>query len=425
MDKIITPKNKINANISLPGDKSISHRSLILASIVKGKSEITNVLEGDDVQRTINCLVQLGVSITKNEHVTHVESPGLQNFTKGPHELDCGNSGTTMRLLMGLLAGIPGDYTLIGDSSLSKRPMDRVKTPLEAMGANITLTDDKYAPVVIKGKKLKDIDYNLEVFSAQVKSAIMLAALTTEGDTRITGSLHTRDHTERLMPLFNMSLEKSKEMIVIPKQGEFKGATIEVPGDPSSASFWMAAGIILKNSWVQFDNISLNPTRGGFLKAIKKMGVNIMKKTTTKEPEPIGRMRVGHTNLKGITVPPQDIPILIDEIPILCILACYAKGVTTIKGAGELRHKETDRLSAISENLKALNIEHKLEMDELTIKGPQVFKGGVVDSFGDHRIAMSFAIGGLLGHTPITIKNAECVSISYPHFFDILEKTTK
>jgi 3-phosphoshikimate 1-carboxyvinyltransferase len=404
----------------IPGDKSISHRALILGALAEGRTEITNLLDSADVNSTWACLESLGILIKQQDQKVFVHGLGLNSLQQATQNLDCGNSGTTMRLLMGLLAGQKFNSTLIGDESLSKRPMRRVAQPLSFMGADIKLQDNNFAPIQIIGQSLRATDYALEIASAQVKSALMLAALYCPETTKLSGLIHSRDHSERMFELFGADIKTSQTDIQITGQKPLKPCHINVPGDPSTAAFWIAAASIIPGSDIELRKISLNPTRLGFLRALEKMGAHIETELISTGPEPIGNLRVKYSELKAIFVHPEEVPSLIDEIPILAIVCSQAQGISEIRGAEELRVKESDRLNLICKNLAAMGVKIEMLPDGFRIEGPQKLTGAKIETHDDHRIAMAFSIAGLLAKGPTEIVNPDCVAISYPHFFDTL-----
>jgi len=418
----VKPANRICGEIEVPGDKSLSHRSLIFSSLAQGQSVIEKPLKGQDVLSTKSCLEALGVQITEKDDRFIVNSPGIDHFTAPMGALDCGNSGTTIRLLMGLLAGLPFDTMLVGDESLSKRPMKRVSEPLSLMGGEFELTNGDYPPLTVKGrkdgKKLKGINYALQKASAQIKSAIMIAALSAEGETTLTGKIQSRDHTERLLPHFGGKLAVSNESIKVAPQRNFTPNNFTIPGDPSSVAFWIAAVLLLENSEMTFKNVLLNKTRLGFIEVVKRMGAEIKIEFETETPEPVGTISVKSSPIKGVEVFPEEIPSLIDEIPILMVLATKARGTTKVTGAKELRVKESDRLQAMEDNLIKMGIKLTCFEDGFTLEGEQSLKGGAeIETFHDHRIAMAFSIAALSADAPITIKDHEIVNVSYPGFY--------
>lgn len=426
-DRRVGPSSKLAGNPIVPGDKSISHRGLIFGALAKGTTEIHHILESADVQSTASCLRQLGVEIEKDSSgITRVKSQGLKGFKSPKSTLDCGNSGTTIRLLMGLFSGIPLlEVSMTGDHSLVKRPMKRVAEPLRKMGAQIELTNQDYAPVTIRGTQLSAIDYDLKIASAQIKSAIILAALHASGSTRIHGEIHSRDHTERLLGHFGVEIETTPTEIRVKGGQSFSPNRLNVPGDPSTAAFWLAAAALVPGSSIELGNISLNPTRTGFIRVLERMGAVISTEVTDSGSEPIGNIKTSYSQLKGVRVEEAEIPSLIDELPMLAVLATQAHGVTHVSGAEELRVKETDRIEAVAQNLRAMGAKIETTHDGFIIEGPQVLKGAEIDSFHDHRIAMAFSIGTLVAKGESLIRGADCVAISYPEFFSTLAELTK
>lgn len=404
----------------IPGDKSISHRALILGALAKGTTEIRNISFGKDVLSTIACLRHLGISIEITDYSVFVHGNGLYGFRESVHPLNCGNSGTTMRLLAGLLCSQNFRSILTGDESLSKRPMQRIKDPLSKMGARINLNNNNFAPIVINPAKIHPIDFFLTIPSAQVKSAIMLAALYSSKETRIFGSIQSRDHSERLFKLFNAKIRTDNSQILIQGGVELDSCIIDTPGDPSSAAFLIVAACLIPNAKVKLNKISLNKTRIGFVDILKKMGANIDIEITTKDPEPIGTITARYSILHGIQIDMNDTQNAIDEIPILSIAFTQAVGISTIQGAQELRIKESDRLRAIVYNLKKMGINLFKLNDGFKILGPQRLFGAKIKTFNDHRIAMTFKVAGLLTEKNTEIDNEECIKISDPNFLENL-----
>jgi 3-phosphoshikimate 1-carboxyvinyltransferase len=301
--------------------------------------------------------------------------------------------------------------------------MARVAEPLRKMGARFALTAESFAPLTVEGTaELTGIDWNLKVASAQVKSAILLAGLFARGTTRLTGEIHSRDHTERMLPHFGVQVETSPGSIAIAGGQRLRAAQIAVPADPSSAAFWLAAACVVRGGRVQIKGLLLNPSRTGFLRAIQRMGAQVTERLTAKEPELVGEVEVRGSALRGVSIPNQEVASLIDELPMLAVLACYAEGVTEVHGAEELRVKETDRIEAVAKNLNRMGAQIETFPDGFRIRGPQPLRGARIDSFGDHRIAMAFAVGALGADGPTTIENAESVGISYPTFFETLRR---
>ena len=423
MKQHIYPARRLSGKIRLQGDKSISHRALMIGAIAEGTTEIANLNSGQDVQNTISCLLRLGVKIENENNRTIVHGRGLNGLAKPNGTLDVGNSGTTIRLLSGILAGQEFSTNITGDDSIKKRPMARIAQPLRKMGAQIDAEADDFAPLSIKGGKLTPIDYTLPVASAQVKSCLLLAGLYSEGVTKILEPAESRDHTERMLSLFEGRVEKNGSGISVKGPARLKGQNISVPGDLSSAAFFIAAAVLVKNSEIVLESIGINPTRTAFLDLLINMGANIeMSNSKEVNNEPVADIQVKSSALKGVTISGETIPALIDEIPILAILATQADGITKISDAQELRHKESDRLRTVALNLKKMCAHVEENIDGLTIKGPVQLKASELDSFHDHRIAMSFAVAGLIAPSKSVINNAECVDVSCPGFYQELAR---
>jgi len=420
---IVYPSENINGEVSVPGDKSISHRSLILLSISKGIGKITGLLESDDCLATMHIFKSLGVDIFKNEDSSYmVVGNGLHGLSKPSVNLNCGNSGTSMRLLSGLLSAQKFSSMLVGDDSLNKRPMERISKPLTMMGANIQLSNNMTAPIKItSSEKILGINYEMPIDSAQVKSCILLAGLYADEKTNIIENIETRDHTENLINYLGGKIDKRKNIVTMHPAQELLAKDIEVPGDISSAMFIIVGCLISKNSNVVIKNVGLNKLRTGGIEILKLMGGNIeILNIKNYGPEKVGDIKVSSSNLKGIEIPSSYIASAIDEFPILFIAASNAEGKTILKNAQELRHKESDRLLAMSNGLKKCNISNTLFNDGIEINGGQIL-GCTVDSYGDHRIAMSFAIAGLVSKNPITILDTENVSTSFPDFLTLIK----
>ena len=423
MKQHIYPARRLSGKIRLQGDKSISHRALMIGAIAEGTTEIANLNSGKDVQSTISCLLRLGVKIENENDRTIVHGRGLSGLAKPNGTLDVGNSGTTIRLLSGILAGQEFSTNITGDDSIQKRPMARIAQPLRKMGAQIDAVADDFAPLSIKGGKLTPIDYTLPVASAQVKSCLLLAGLYSEGVTKILEPAESRDHTERMLSFFEGRVEKNGSGISVKGPARLKGQNISVPGDLSSAAFFIAAAVLVKNSEIVLESIGINPTRTAFLDLLINMGANIeMSNSKEVNNEPVADIQVKSSALKGVTISGETIPGLIDEIPILAILATQADGITKILDAQELRHKESDRLRTVASNLKEMGAHVEENIDGLTIKGPVQLKASELDSFHDHRIAMSFAVAGLIAPSKSVINNAECVDVSCPGFYQELAR---
>ncbi len=418
----------IRGRISVPGDKSISHRALMLSAIAKGESVIRGLASGEDVRSTMRCLRQLGVLTQENKTELHVQGKGFAGLKKSATPLDAGNSGTTMRLLSGILAAQPFDTTITGDASLQRRPMRRIIKPLAKMGATIDSRENGYAPLIIHGSKLRGIHYPLPVASAQVKSCVLFAGLGAESETVVEEKIPTRDHSERLLRLMGakISVRSEQYSVISIRAGELHGGEIEVPGDFSSAAFFIAAALLLPDSELIIENVSVNPTRTAFLEVLREMGATVEITNLRNESyEPIADWVVRHQALQGTNVFGNRVALLIDEIPILAVLATQAEGETHIRDAGELRVKESDRITALARNLRAMGATVEELADGLVITGPTKLRGAAIDSFGDHRIAMAFAVAGLLANSPTMIGAAECADISFPGFFEELGRLVR
>ena len=419
----VNPSVNISGSICVPGDKSISHRSLILLSISNGIGVISGLLESDDCMATLKIFKMLGVTITKNINNTYtVHGKGLNGLKKTNNDLDCGNSGTSMRLLAGLLAGQKFNSSLVGDESLFKRPMERISSPLKMMGANITLSKNNTAPILIKPvKKISGIDYKMKIDSAQIKSSVILASLYSSEKTNIYENMPTRDHTENMINFLGGNIIKSENIITINPKNKLVSKDIDIPGDISSAMFIIVGCLISKESEVLIKNVGLNKLRTGGIQILKMMGASIkIINKKTYGPEIVGDIVVKSSLLKGIDIPDKYIASAIDEFPILFIAAANASGKTLLKNAKELRYKESDRLLVMSNGLSECNIRNRLTEDGIEIEGGN-FTGGTIDSYGDHRIAMSFAIAGLISKKPITILNTKNVSTSFPGFYNLIK----
>ncbi|MBI4706979.1 MAG: 3-phosphoshikimate 1-carboxyvinyltransferase [Candidatus Omnitrophica bacterium] len=427
----------LKGEVCLPGDKSIAHRAIILGALAQGKTTIENFPLNKDCNFTMQAFKKLGVKITVKKNIVNVFGRGLSGLRKPDGDIFVGDSGTTFRLLLGVLAGQGFTAKLVADRALSKRPMLRITAPLRLMGADISARRritkygrrDEYPPVTIKGGSLKAITYKLPVASAQVKSAILLAGLLAKGKTKVIEPVKTRDHSERMLRLFKADIRVSKNTITI-KGGKklTSPGNIYVPGDISSAAFFMVAAAIIPGSRVVIKKVSLNPSRLGIIKVLGRMSADIKIKTYTvrrnPKAEPYGDIIVKASNLKATLVTRNEIPSLIDELPILMVAAALAKGRTTFQGVGELRVKETDRIKSMTENLQKMGAEIKIErkgnFENVIVKGSASLKGNSVKSYGDHRTAMSMAIAGLRAEGKTKIDNVSCVGKSFPDFFRIL-----
>lgn len=424
MEQKIKSANKIRGTVSVPGDKSISHRALMIAALAEGVSEVQGLSHAADPTSTLKCLRALGVECVQDGETLKIAGKGLRGLRQSKMPLDAGNSGTTMRLLSGILAGQNFDSELIGDASLSKRPMKRILEPLSQMSARIRATEQFTAPLKIQGSyPLKRIDYVMPISSAQVKSAILFAGLNAQGETILREKVLTRDHTERMLGLNTVRANDSFTTTV---QGGMRIAAKQfvVPGDISSAAFLIAAGLVVRDSDLVIQNIGLNPTRTRVLDIFRSMGGSIeILEERLVAGEPIGNIRVRSSHLSGaLTVNGSLVAELIDEIPILAITAAIAGDKFTLRDATDLRHKESDRISALVKNLRALEVDVEEYPDGFAFENKNPLIGAKIDSIQDHRIAMAFGIAGLVSDGETVIQDAECVDISFPGFWQILQK---
>lgn len=418
----VSPASVIAGIYEPPPDKSISHRAVMLAATMEGETEIRNFLYARDTLATVACLRAVGVTCSEdrqNRRLT-VQSGGFFSFKEPEQVLDAGNSATTMRLLAGLLSPLPHLHIFTGDEYLVRRPMRRIIEPLTLMGASIFARRGGYPPLAVLGGKLHGIDYRLRVASAQVKSAIILAGLHAEGKTRIIETAKTRDHTERLLDFIGVKLLVEGDTIEVNPVGELKGGFLfEVPGDPSSAAFFVVAALLAREGELKIKNVCLNPTRIGFVEVLNRAGAGIKveyEKEVTGEPAGTITVKAGK-ELEALRVKPEEVPLLIDEIPALAVAAAFAKGVSYFEGLSELKVKETNRLEAVARNLKRMQVKVDVEGDNLKIYGGRQPQGAVLESYGDHRIAMAFTIAALFAAGSSLVLNPECVDVSYPSFF--------
>ncbi len=408
----------LKGSVIIPGDKSISHRAVMLGAIAQGTTTINGFLQGEDCLATLKAFQAMGVKIKK--HVNQrliIYGVGKHGLSAPNVPIDCGNSGTTIRLLTGLLAGQAFDSQLVGDASLSKRPMERVSKPLTAMGAEIITTNGCSPITVHGGQNLHGVDYKMIVSSAQVKSAILLAGLYAEGDTSITEPNLTRDHTERMLTAFSYPIRKTKNTVTINSEHELIGTDISVPGDISSAAFFMVAASIIPGSDIILKNVGLNSTRTGIIDILLSMGadIEIINKRLCGE-EPVADIHVKHAQLEGIDIPTSMVPLAIDEFPVIFVAAAAAKGQTLLHGARELRVKESDRIAVMVKGLQRMGIECQAFDDGVYIEGGILKEGGTINSYGDHRIAMAFTIAASICKHEVTIDHAQSVLTSFPQF---------
>ncbi|MFP5107903.1 3-phosphoshikimate 1-carboxyvinyltransferase [Neobacillus sp. C211] len=425
--KLKTNINGLNGKITIPGDKSISHRSVMFGSIAYGETKVTNFLPGEDCLSTISCFRKLGVIIEESDNQLRIIGKGFEGLTEPTEVLDVGNSGTTIRLLMGILAGRPFFSSLVGDESIGKRPMTRVTNPLSEIGARIDgRKDGSFTPISIRGGGLKPINYQLPVASAQVKSALILAGLQAEGQSIIIEPEETRDHTERMIKKFGGEIHKDNQNIMVKGGQKLTATSIHVPGDISSAAFFLVAGAVIPDSEIVLKNVGLNPTRTGIIEVMKKMGADLeIVQNEETSFEPFGDLIIKTSSLKGTVIEGDLIPKLIDEIPIIALLATQAEGTTIIKDAEELKVKETNRIDTVVNELKKLGAKIEATEDGMIIYGKSVLSGGTVSSHGDHRIGMMLAIAALLCENEAELVNPEAISVSYPNFFAHLNSLIK
>lgn len=428
---IFQKQGPLRGTIAVPGDKSISHRAIMFGALAEGITEVTNFLRGADCLSTIRCFRQLGIDINDDPASDRiiVHGKGLYGLTPPKDMLDVGNSGTTMRLISGILCGQNFPVSLTGDESIQRRPMGRIMTPLTQMGAEIeSIRGNNCAPLSInKTKKnntrLRSIHYKSPVASAQIKSCVLLAGLYAEGETSVTEPSLSRNHTELMLREFGADIKSMDLTAAITPNPHLTGHKIQVPGDISSAAYFIAAGLMVPNSEVIIKNVGINPTRDGILRVCKQMGADIrLENIIDHGGEPVADLVVRHSELYSTEVSGSVIPTLIDEIPIIAVLACFAKGQTVIKDAAELKVKESNRIDVMVDNLSRMGADIIATEDGMIINGGKPLHSAVIDSKDDHRIAMSFAIASLMAEGDTEIRGAECVNISYPNFYSDLRK---
>lgn len=424
-NRIFSPlKGSLNGEFKVPGDKSISHRAVMIGSLAKGQTTITNFLNGEDCLRTIKIFQQFGVDININNTDVVINSLGYDKFVEPNQPLYFGNSGTTARLMLGILAGLPFHTVVYGDKHLTERPMDRVVLPLKKMNAEISgRNNGLLLPLAIKGKQLKSIEYNIPVESAQVKSALIFASLFTQEASRLTEKSLTRDHTENMLNAFGANINTSDLTINVIPTPKLIAKHIKVPGDISSAAFFLVAGALAPGSKITLLNVGLNESRTGILTVLETMGANLsITNIATENDEKSGDITVTYKELHGTVIEGDLIPKLIDEIPILALLATQAKGETVIKDAIEMRVKETDRIKAVYETLTTLGAEIRETEDGLIIKGNSILTGGSIKGYDDHRMAMMGIIASLITTENVILDNIDSINISYPSFIDDLNR---
>lgn len=423
---ILRKPRKLQGEITVPGDKSISHRAVMFGALAKGTTEATHFLQSADCLSTIQCFSKMGIEIENNRSsgVVRVKGKGLHGLSKPSSVLDVGNSGTTMRLMSGILAGQSFSTVITGDESIVKRPMGRVITPLTLMGGHIKgMEQEGFAPLLIEEapKGLTGITYNLPVASAQIKSAVLLAGMYADRETSVIESSPSRNHTEIMLRTLGAAVVSKDKCITITPQPELLAEHIQVPGDISSAAYFIAAGLLVPNSEILLKNVGLNPTRDGIIRVCQQMGADItISNVRNKDLEAVGDILIRSSELKGTVIEGDLIPALIDEIPVIAVMACFAKGTTIIKDASELKVKESNRLDVMVHNLSKLGANITATEDGMIIEGGNSLTSGIIDSKLDHRIAMSFAVAGLVADGDVKILGADCVKISYPNFYEDL-----
>lgn len=423
----LTRVNSFKGEVTVPGDKSISHRSIMLGSLAKGDTEVYGFLQGADCLSSIDCFRKMGVEIENKGDIVVIHGRGLRGLQAPTDTLDVGNSGTTTRLMSGILAAQQFASRVNGDASIQKRPMKRIMTPLSMMGADIVSElGNNCAPLIINGKALKGIHYDSPVASAQVKSAILFAGLYADGETSVTEPAVSRNHTELMFEEFGVDIRCEDKTVTVKPATELYAKKVVVPGDISSAAYFMVAGAITPNSQITIKNVGINPTRDGIVKVFEMMGADMkVEKTSGDVGEPTADITVSTSNLKGCVVGGDIIPTLIDEIPAIAILACFADGETIIKDAQELKVKESNRIDVMVNNLKAMGADIEATDDGMIIRGGKTLHGAVIDSKLDHRIAMSFAVAAMNAEGETEILESECVDISYPKFYEDMKMLTE
>ena len=419
----LTRIEKLQGEIAIPGDKSISHRAVMFGSLAKGTTHISNFLAGADCLATIDCFRKMGIEIEQDGTNVTVHGKGLHGLEKPEGLLDVGNSGTTTRLISGILAGQDFEVVLSGDASLNQRPMKRIMTPLRMMGAEIeSVNGNDCAPLKITGKKLNAIHYDSPVASAQVKSCVLLAGLYADGKTSVTEPALSRNHTELMLRSFGVEVESHDKTAEITPPDEMSAVDIIVPGDISSAAYFLAAGLITPDSCIRLKNVGLNPTRDGLLRVCRQMGADIqMENVRDNGGEPAADLMIRTSRLKGTIVEGDLIPTLIDEIPVIALLAAFAEGETVIRDAQELRVKESDRIALTVDHLVKMGAEARGTEDGMIIHGGNPLHGAEIHCAYDHRIAMTFSIAGINADGETIIRDSECVDVSYPTFYEQLK----
>jgi 3-phosphoshikimate 1-carboxyvinyltransferase len=426
MDRKISPADALSGVVRLPGDKSISHRYAMLASIAEGRSEIYNYSSGADCASTLACVQALGVPVERGADRVTIEGVGLDGLRQASHALDAGNSGSTIRMLSGILAGQPFETNIFGDESLSRRPMQRIMTPLASMGAKIDARDGNYPPLVIHGGKLAPIDYVSPVASAQVKTAVLFAGMLAPGTTSVTEPVATRNHSEIALRELGADVRVDGLRVAIQGRPRMTGRRLDVASDISGAAFFLVAGLLLPGSDLTIEGVGLNPTRTALLDVLRSMGATIeILRSEARNGEIVGDLRVqspaSGAAIDGGIIAGEMTAGVIDEIPVLAVLGACSRQGLEIRDAAELRVKETDRIATVAENLRRMGVEVETFPDAMRIPGNQKLRAAALDSFGDHRIAMAFVVGALAADGPCTMHDAEAASVSFPEFYEVLD----
>jgi len=418
----IAPAQCVRGRLRVPGDKSISHRYALLASLADGRSRLRGYAPGADCRSTLSCVARLGVDVVEDTTAIFLMGRGLGQLRSTPAALDAGNSGTTMRLMAGILAGHSFSTTLVGDESLSRRPMRRVIAPLERMGARIDAVDG-HAPLTVHGARLHAIAHAPDIPSAQIKSAVLLAGLVAEGTTTVTEAVQTRDHTERALEAFGVQVARRDRAVAVAGGQRLSAVDLDIPGDFSSAAFWLVAAAAFPGSRVEIEGVGLNPTRTALLDVLRRFGARVqVELADTRAGEPVGTVSVESDRTAAIVISPAEVPAVIDELPAIAALAAAGASVS-VAGAAELRVKESDRIAVLVKGFRGLGFVADERRDGFTVSPPaDGISGGNADAHGDHRMAMAFAVAALAGRSPSTITGADAVAISYPSFFETLDR---
>jgi 3-phosphoshikimate 1-carboxyvinyltransferase len=425
MSERISPASRVSGEVCLPGDKSISHRYAMLASIAEGESRIHNFSTGADCHSTLGCMRAFSIRADEQGADVTIHGGGLDGLKAAAADLDAGNSGSTIRMLSGILAAQPFTTRIGGDESLSRRPMERIMKPLGQMGASIAARDGRFPPLEIRGAKLKPIDYTLPVPSAQVKSCVLFAGLYADGSTIVREPVRSRDHTEIALREFGAEIRVERRVITLQGRPRLTGRELFVPSDLSSAAFFIVAALLVPDSNLVLRGVGLNPTRSTLLDVLVSMGASIqILNVEQQNGELVGQILVKHSRIRGGVIEKETTAALIDEIPVLAVLGAASEEGLEVRDAGELRIKETDRIATIAENLHRMDIEAEVSPDGIRISGRQRFHAAELDSFGDHRIAMAFSIASLVANGPCEIHGAEAASVSFPEFYRILRQVT-